>query len=102
MPQYPTSPKEASRDRDRYSHCKDGREGLQEEEEGREEVEGGVIGEEVVVVAGCTAGGKGAGLEVEVEVASTSGAEAAGARRTLLTRSVSRDTGGGPDGWMDG
>lgn len=83
----------APRDRERYSHCKDDREGLPEEEEG------GVSGEEVVVVAGGAAGGGGAGLGVEV--ASTSGAEAAETRRTLLTRSVSRDTGGGPDRGMD-
>lgn len=87
--------RKAPRDRDWYSHCKDDREGLPEEEV----EEGGVSGKEVVVVAGGVIGGGGAVLEAGV--ASTSGAEAAGTRRTLLTRSVSQDTGGGPDRGVD-
>lgn len=77
------SPRKAPRDQDQYSQCKDDREGPQEEEE-----EGGGGGDEVVVVVvRGAAGGEGAGLGVEV--VSTSGAEAAEIRRTLLTRSVS-------------
>lgn len=51
----------------------------------------------------CACGG--VGLALGTGAASTSGAGAAGALRTLLTRSVSRDTECSPgkmDGWVDG
>lgn len=50
-------------------------------------------------------GGVGLVLGTGAGAASPSGAAAAGTLRTLLTRSVSRDTECGPgrmDGWMDG
>lgn len=53
----------------------------------------------------CACGGVGLALGTGAGAASTSGAGAAGALRTLLTRSVSRDTECSPgkmDGWMDG
>lgn len=51
----------------------------------------------------CAGGGVGLALGTSAGAASLSGAGAAGALRTLLTRSVSRDTNGSPSNrWMGG
>lgn len=71
---------------------------LWEEDRGGLEGEWGGGGEVV-----CACGGVGLALGTGAGAASTSGAGAAGALRTLLTRSVSRDTECSPgkmDGWM--